>query len=59
MGNMANKKHIDFNAIERFLRYEDPEVVQSNFRRAVKSFENDQLMKDMRKVIVSKDKQRM
>ena len=62
MENMAKKKHVDFNASEWFLRYEDyPSVVQSNFRWACKKFslENDQLMKDMRKVIVSKDKQRM
>ena len=37
MGNMANKKHVDFNAIEQFLGYEDLSVVQSNFRWAVKS----------------------
>ena len=42
-----------------------PSVVQSkrdkaNFRRACKKFslENDQLMKDVRKVIISKDRQR-
>ena len=59
---MAKKKHVDFNAIEWFLRYKDyPSVVQSNFRWACKKFslENNQLMKDMGKVIVFKDRQRI
>ena len=58
---MANKKHVDFNAIERFFTLRGPVSGTKQLQTGSKkfSFGNDQLMKDMRKVIVSKDRQRM